>query len=339
MSRKWICVILACLMAVSMAVVVGCETDEPEEDAVERFPDRPLEIVIPWAAGGGSDMVFRAFASVAEDYFDEHISISIVEGGAGTIGTAEVADAEPDGYTMINYQVGPITLQPHQQDLPYDAIEDLEPVAMINTEAVTITTSEDAPYDNLEEFVEYVEENHSEDDPYVYGHSAFGGVPHITGTEFFMEAGINDKMDDVTYDGSAPSVEALLGDEVGMILQTVGEVRPHVEADEFKILCTFAEDRVDLYEEAEEVETAKEQGYDIVGAVWRGLAVPSGTPQEIVDHLEEATLATIEDETFQGLMDDLGTGITPMTSEELEEYVHEEYEIHGQILEDLGLTE
>ena len=255
------------------------------------YPSKPIELIVPVAAGGGTDLVGRAFAEAAKKYMPQQPMIVMNKPGAsGAIGTAELINAKPDGY-KIGIIICEITIIPNLGITKYTAA-DLRPIARLNADPSAVTVRADAPWQTIDEFLA---DARKRKDPMPIGNAGMGSIWHMAAAAFAEKTGV--KVNHVPFLGAAPAVVALLGGHVDAITVSPGEVAQHVAAGKLRTLAVMADQRVGGM--FEKVPTLKERGVDLTVGVWRGLAVPKTTPPEIVAQLSDVARKAAEDAGFR----------------------------------------
>lgn len=255
------------------------------------YPSKPIELIVPVAAGGGTDLVGRAFAEAAKKYMPQQPMIVMNKPGAsGAIGTAELINAKPDGY-KIGIIICEITIIPNLGITKYTAA-DLRPIARLNADPSAVTVRADAPWQTIDEFLA---DARKRKDPMPVGNAGMGSIWHMAAAAFAEKTGV--KVNHVPFLGAAPAVVALLGGHVDAITVSPGEVAQHVAAGKLRTLAVMADQRVGGM--FEKVPTLKERGVDLTVGVWRGLAVPKTTPPEIVAQLSDVARKAAEDAGFR----------------------------------------
>lgn len=255
------------------------------------YPSKPIELIVPVAAGGGTDIVGRAFAEAAKKYLPQQPMIVMNKPGAsGAIGTAELINAKPDGY-KIGIIICEITIIPNLGITKLTA-SDLRPIARLNADPSAVTVRADAPWKTIEEFLA---DARKRKDPMPIGNAGTGSIWHMAAAAFSEKTGV--QMNHVPFLGAAPAVVALLGGHVDAITVSPGEVAQHVLAGKLRTLAVMADQRVGGA--FEKVPTLKERGIDLSVGVWRGLAVPKTTPPEIVATLSDVARKAADDAGFR----------------------------------------
>lgn len=259
------------------------------------YPSRPIELVVPVAPGGGTDIVGRAFAEVAKKYMPQQPIVVVNRPGAsGSVGTAEVINAKPDGY-KIGLIICEITIIPNLGITKYTA-SDIRPIARLNADPAAITVRADAPWQTLEEFLA---DARKRKDPISMGNAGPGSIWHIAAAAFSDKSGAT--FNHVPFLGASPAVLALLGGHVDAVAVSPGETAQHVASGKLRPLAVMADQRVSM-PGFEKVPTLKERGIDLSVSVWRGLAVPKGTPEDISATLEKLARDVSNDPAFAEIL-------------------------------------
>src|SRR4030067_1958732 len=243
-----------------------------------EFPTKEVQIIIPWAAGGATDLIFRALGATTGKYLGKAVVVVNKPGGAGAVGYTEAMKAQPDGYTLTS-GITPLTILPHNVKTAF-TYKDFEPVINVVSDPGMFLVRSDAPWKSLKEFVDYAKKN---PDMITVGNSGAGGGVHLVALAFEKAAGV--KFNHIPFSGGGPSVTALLGGQVNAVSVSPPAGITHLQAGKLKIIALFAEKRFDLFPD---VPTVKEQSVDFVMGQWRGLGAPKGTPPDVIKKLHDA---------------------------------------------------
>lgn len=339
-KNMWL--VLSFVLILSLLAACGGESEESSnesssdnggeggEESVD-YPTQAIEIAVPFAAGGTTDIAARAVASALPKYLPNEVTVNVVnyEGGGGVTGMMQIFSAEPDGYKIGMGTIGPTTLQPHSTGTAYQAT-DFEPISQVVGTPNVLIVPKDAPYDNYEEWAKYVEENPGE---FSYGTSGAGLTQHITFENFTLETGL--ELTHIPFDGGAPAIAGMLGGHVDGALVQNSEATPQVESGEAKAIVNTGSYKT---EGLEDVPLLTDVGVDIATDVWTGLMAPPETPQEIIDILDDAVEQALQDE--QVIEQFTNVGVTPLylNSEDFGKLIEDSNDTNKQILEQLGMT-
>lgn len=291
------------------------------------YPSSSVSVIVPFAAGGGTDLVARAIVDAASDSFPSGISVENKDGGAGLIGLSEGANAAADGTILTTICVELVTLPHITADTGLTA-ESFEPIINLNSTYSVITVPADSPYETLDDLLAA-----SPNGEIQMGNSGIGAIWHLAATALEQEAGMT--FTHIPFDGATDAITSLLGGHIDAIAVSYPEVASQVEAGEFKVLATLSPER---NEAIPDVPTATELGYEVSVGTWRGLAVPAGTDQEIVDTLVEIFSEAAETDEFIEFMNNNNLDIDIVTTDEYAEKIASEYELFGTLISDLGLA-
>lgn len=329
--RKSIKSILFILVLMLSVFVAGCgngNSNSKEKEEVSKFPTKPITIIVPVSAGGGTDATARALAVEAEKILGQPIGIVNKTGGSGSVGMTEGANAKPDGYTVSMVFVE-LAMYDHLGISPLKHT-DFTPIGLINLDPAALTVKADAPYDTLEEFFEYAKENPGK---VKVGNSGTGSIWHIAAESMATAAGI--EINNIPFEGATEAVTGVVGGHIDAVTVSPAEVKAQLEAGNVKTLAVMSDKRSDLIPD---VPTFKEAGLDSqpVGT-WRGLTVPKDTPDDVVATLEKAFLEAAETDGFKSFMEKNGLGVEIKNSNEFKEFMDENYEQFGGIIEGLDM--
>jgi tripartite-type tricarboxylate transporter receptor subunit TctC len=262
------------------------------------YPGKPIRLVVPYAPGGGADSVARIVARKVSESIGQPIVIDN-KGGAGSIlGTEIVAKAEPDGYTLLLGQSGPISINPAvYKSLPYDPVKDFAPVAMTTAYPYILVVNADLPVTSLQAFVTLAR---SKPGSMNYGSTGVGAANHLAAELFNAKAGL--KMTHVPYRGTALAVGDLLGGQLSMVFGDPISVLSQIKAGKLRALAVTSLERSSV---APEVPTIAESGYPGFEALaWHGILAPARTPPAIVKRLNEEIVKALADPATKKLLED-----------------------------------
>ena len=297
--------------------------------AAAQYPERALTIVAAYPAGGMVDIVARPLAEGMKKKFPKGVAVLNRPGGGGSVGMAEVAQAKPDGYTVILAPVSTLVIHPQLNELPYKTPDDYQPI--INTIAFfpLLVVRDDAPWKTVHEFV-----NAAKATP---GKLRVGSPGEGTGSHLSLEqlgAAAGFKVTHVPFSGWGESSPALLGGHVEAVVAQPGEVKPLVEGKKLRTLVVFQPKR---HEAFPSTPTAKELGWDAGLGTWFVLTAPKGTPPAVVQYLHDAAKAAMEEPTFVNLMKTRAVDLDYKNGEKARADLWQEYKTYGDILRRLGL--
>lgn len=296
--------------------------------AAAAYPDKPVTVICPWTAGGGTDLLLRALSKEAEKYLGQTINVVNQTGGGGAIGHNAIRAARPDGYTvgMITFELN--SLPP--QGLVNFTWKDFDPLMLLNADPAALTVPKSAPYGTVSAFVDYAK---AHPDELSIGNSAPGSVWHIAAGLTAGKTGI--KIKHVPFNGAQPAVTALVGGHIQGVAVSVAEVRGQVQAGALKILGVMAVERDKMFPD---VPTFREQGVDVVFSTWRGLALPKGVPADVKAKISDAYKKAFDSKEFQDFAAKASLNLEYRNADDFAKFLDQNYKDVEAVMKTLGLT-
>ena len=298
--------------------------------AVAAYPDKPIQLIVPYGAGGSTDVLARAFAQVAPKYVPQPVVVVNKTGGGGIPGRVDVARSKPDGYTVLfGWGSGEDLVVPHQRPLPYDLFKEFETVCRVSVHSIVLAVPAASPYKTLADLVKAGKSK----DYLTASVSTKGASVDITFLLFGKAAGIN--VTTVPGSGGADAITKLVGGHVDFGGGHPSEVLPHIKAGRLRGLAVALEERDPS---VPDIPTFRELGFDVVtaGSV-KGIAVPKGTPKEIVAYLETKCKEVAADAEFQKIMKDIGQPVMYQGADEYSAWFKKAYDQYGTLYKSLGI--
>lgn len=289
--------IFRCLAGSSL-VALAAALAPLQAAAQSDFPNKPIELVVPYQPGGGTDALARAFADASRKFISQSIVVVNKPGAGGAIGWQEVINAKPDGYKLAVLTVELLTL-PHL-GLAKFKYDDFQPIAQLNADPAAITVKAEAPWNTIEEFLA---EAKKKPDSVRVGNSGNGSIWHLAAAALEDKTGT--KFNHIPFQGAAPAVLALMGGHIEAVAVSPAEVTTYVQAGKLKTLMVMADKRVKGFEK---VPTAKEKGIDLSIGTWRGLGAPKNTPPEVMARLRDLAAKTAAEPAMHEVMDKQNLG-------------------------------
>lgn len=269
--------ILLCVV-MSALLLVGCGGPAKKPEAA-KFPVKSITLVVPYAAGGSSDLSARPIADQLGGVLGQPMVVVNKPGAGGSVGAAEVTRAKGDGYTLLNASIGPATIVPVTSKVGYD-YKSFKAVAQMTDIPLALTVRKDSPIKNLKDFIEYAKKNPGK---IRYGSPGAGNIQHVAMSDFSKR--VNMEVTHMPFEGANPAVAALLGGHVEAVCTGTTEVTGHYRSGAVRVLGVTAQKRVDFMPD---VPTFKEQGFEADYGIWYGILAPASTPDEVVNQLAEA---------------------------------------------------
>jgi len=262
------------------------------------FPSHSIELVVPFAAGGGTDAMARAMSDASRAHLPEPIVVLNKPGAAGGIGLTEVANSKPDGYKLALVTADMVII-PHL-GLTKTTYEKFTPIIQLNADPSAITVAADSPYNTIEEFLDAAR---AKPEMMQVGNAGIGSIWHLAAAALEDKTGA--KFNHIPFNGGNPAVLALLGGHIDAVAVSPAEVIQYVKAGKLKTLAVMADQRVAGFEN---VPTLKERNIDLSIGTWRGIAAPQGTPQPVLDTLGAAFRKAAAEDSLKKFMADQNLG-------------------------------
>lgn len=317
--------VFAILLVVTLLLTAGCAGDDGQKD---EYPTKSIDMTVLFGAGGAADVIGRKLADGASVELGQPIVANVRTGGGGAVGYQYVLGQDPDGYSIV-WNSTSISVTYHQGNMPegqdYSAFRG---VAKITEEASALAVKADAPWKNLAEFVEYAKANPGE---VTVANSGVGSFNHLTAAAIEDALGVEFKH--IPLD-SKESVTAVLGGRADAMVNMAFDAIPQVEAGEMRALGIVGTERL---EAMPDVPTMQEEGYDVDLLMWRGIAVPKDTPDDVVLVLQDAFLKSANSDEFKDFAEQYSVTVAPTTGAEFDEYMEEQDKLIADIMENIGL--
>ncbi|KPQ07089.1 MAG: hypothetical protein HLUCCA12_06950 [Rhodobacteraceae bacterium HLUCCA12] len=302
------------------ALAATCALPFAAGAALAEYPERPITAIVPFPAGGSTDLMGRAAAQEFTRILGVDMPVTNVGGGAGTVGTAQIARARADGYTIGVIPAAPLINQPHMRDTPY-SIDDFDYICKLFHSPQALALSPESEFSSLAEVVDYARENPGE---LTYGSPGPGSLPHLAMEVFLDETGV--EIEHVPFQGDGPGVTALMGNHIDMYMAIFSNVGQY----ELDAVAIFAEDRVDA---APDLPTSIEEGFETTASWWGGIFAPAGLPDDVRVTLEDACAQVAESDDFQETLARFGSFAAYLDSDGVRAEVDEGSRVNGAILE------
>ena len=316
---------VALAIATTLGIVPFAATAE------DNYPSRSIHLVVPVAPGGGTDFAARLLADEMSKRLDTSVVVENRPGGAGNIGVASVAEAKPDGYTLVM----PITSFPINatlyENLPFDTEKDLAPVALVASLPLVLVVNPEVSADSVEELIALAKEKPG---TLNFANSGVGTTAHLSGELLKRAADVD--IVSVAYKGGGPAVTDLLGGHVQLYFSTPAAVMPHIKANRLKPLAVTSSTRLS---ELPDVPTLVELGMpDLEVKAWFGVFAPANTPEAVINKLNTVANEVLQQESVKERMATQGFQAEgTMSPEEMQRYLGVEIEKWGAVIKDLGL--
>ncbi|MBL9059566.1 MAG: tripartite tricarboxylate transporter substrate binding protein [Mangrovicoccus sp.] len=297
--------------------------------ALAAYPDRPITLVIPFAAGGSTDVVGRLVAERMGAELGQQIVVQNVAGAGGSLGAGQVARAEPDGYTILMGTVATHALNPLiLKQKPYDSVTDFAPVSLLILVPNVLAVNPELPVESVADLIAL-----AKTEPLAYASSGNGTPLHLSGELFNAMAGT--EMIHIPYKGSGPALTDVLGNQVPVIFDNLPSASGHIASGKLRALGVTTAERAPSFPDVPAIaETLP--GYETY--TWNALFAPAGTPTEVIATLYGAAVAAMADPEVAGRMADFPATIVASTPEALAEHVSVEMAKWAPIVTGAGVS-
>jgi len=272
--------------------------------AAQPYPSRPVTLVVPFAAGGPTDVLARIIVEPMRAALGQPVIIENVGGAAGSIAVGKVVREKPDGHTAIIGNWGTHVVNGAVQTLQYDLLKDFEPVGLIATNPHVIVSRQTVPAKNLKELTAWVMENQEK---LTAANSGIGSPSHISGLYFQSKTGT--RFPFVPYRGSGPALQDLVAGQIDLYFDQVSNSLPHIRGGRIKAYAVAAASRLAAAPDIPTVDEAGLPGFYI--SIWHGIWVPKGTPKDVIAKLNASIVNALRDAGVRQRLADLGQEIVP----------------------------
>lgn len=294
------------------------------------YPARPITLICPWGAGGGTDAVSRIIATLLKKELGIPINVVNRTGGGGAVGHSAMATAKPDGYT-IGMATVEISMM-HWMGVTEVTFEGVEPIALVNFDAAGINVSADAEWSSYAELERFIKENPGK---LMSSGTGPGGIWHLAMAGWLKTAGISpDAIKWIPSKGAAPALQDILAGGISMTTCSLPEASTLIDAKKIKPLAVMADTRNPNFPDTP---TLKELGVDWSCGTWRGIVAPRGTPVETIAVIEKALKKVVESTDFIKFMENRGYGVTWKDSAQFAEHIKKADLLNGEIMEAAGI--
>jgi tripartite-type tricarboxylate transporter receptor subunit TctC len=300
-----------------VALALGIASAPGMAAAQDAWPSRPITFIVPYAAGGYTDLVGRLTARYVEKALERPVVIENRAGAGGIVGTQAVANAAPDGYTFCVCSVGAVSISPFAQKLGYDPVQDLAPVAIVSSIVQAVIVKKDMPVTSMAEFVSYAKANPGKLN---YGSSGVGGLTHYA-VELF-QARTGTKAVHIPFKGGAPATAALVAGEIDFAFANMTDALPQIESGTVRGLAVTSLERSPYFPELPSVHEAVVPNFIV--ETWNGIIAPARTPEPIIRRMSEILLRMADDPEVKENMRRGGANTVKSTPDQFRAQIQQE---------------
>ncbi len=319
-------------VVLALAAVAGLAATGAQ---AQNYPTRPITMIVPFAAGGPTDVIARIVTDHMSRTLGQQIVIENVAGAGGTTGITRAAQSQPDGYTIMMGHMGTHGAAPAlYPNLKYDPAKDFAPIGLAAGTPIVIVARKDFPATDLKSFLEYLRTNGEKVN---MAHAGVGSVSHSTG--IFFNSVVKVKPTMVAYRGTGPALNDLMGNTVDFMTDQIVNVAPQIQGNNIKAFAIATPERSPVLPNVPTTKEAGLDGYEV--SAWNAVFAPKGTPPDVVKKLSDALIKSLDDENTKKRLLDLG-GVIPTaaerTPEALQKLVESEVARWTPVLKAAGAT-
>lgn len=333
MVKKFLAVLMAGIMLAGLSFIVGgcggkqgSSGGQAQEQKIE-FPTKPIEMTVLFAPGSGADILARKVAELAGKELGQPIAVVNRTGAGGAVGYSYVKEQKPDGYSIV-WNSNSINTAYHAGNMNFNYTA-FSGVAELTTEPVSIAVKADAPWKDINEFIEYAKKNPGK---IRIGNSGKGSFTHLVAVALENKTGA--KFTHVPFGQGGLAVSNVLGGQIEASSQLPAEIMSQVKAGQVRILAITGEERLKILPD---VPTFKEKGIPLTLSLWRGIAVPAGTPEPVIKKLEEAFKKVTENPEFKKFAEEMGANIEFRGAKEFDQFIAEQDKELAALMEQIGM--
>jgi len=268
----------------------------------DTYPSKPITLVVPFSAGGPTDVVARLLGATMQRSLGQTVVIENKTGAGGTLAAAYVARATPDGYTFLIHHNGMATAPALYRKLAYNPLTDFDYVSQVIDVPMTLIARKDFPPKSFNELLAYLKAN---GDKVNLAHAGLGAVSHLCGMAFRSAVGVD--LTTVPFQGTGPAMNALLGGHVDLLCDQTTQTTPHIKSGGVKVYGVTASTRLRSLPDVPTIAEQGLKGFQVV--VWHGIYAPKGTPKEAIDKFGAALKAALRDPSVASRLSDLSAEV------------------------------
>jgi tripartite-type tricarboxylate transporter receptor subunit TctC len=283
--------------------------------AADSYPSRPVTLVVPFAAGGSTDLIARIIAEKMTEDLGQTVIVENKAGAGGNIGAAAVATSDPDGYTILMGTIATHALNPAiMKDMPYDPVKDFAPISLLVLVPNVLEVNPALPVKSVQELIALLKSKPGE---YSYASSGIGTPLHLSGELFKSLAGVD--MVHIPYRGAGPALNDVVAGQVPIMFDNLPSSTQFIKAGTLRALAVTTKTRSASFPDLPTMEEAGVPGYETY--TWNALFAPAGTPQAVVDRLNASAVKAVKDPALQPRLADLSATVVGSTADELGQHV------------------
>lgn len=329
-NNKWM------FKRVLVSVLLGLSAVSAVPSVWAQYPDKPVTLVVPFAAGGPSDKIARDLAEALRKPLGQTVIVDNTAGAGGTIGAARVARAKADGYTLLVHHIGLATAPALYKKLPYDTLKDFEYLGLVNEAPSVLIGRTTLAANNLAELRKWIADSGGRVN---LANAGVGSASHLCG--LMLQSALKSKMVAVPYKGTAPAMTDLIGGQVDLMCEQATNAVPQIEGKKVKVYGVSSKERLNLPSLAQTPTLAEAGLTDFNVTVWHGVYAPRGTPPEVLARLNAALREALKDPDLIKRQEALGLHLVTdarLSASGHKAYVQAEMARWEKVIKDSGET-
>jgi tripartite-type tricarboxylate transporter receptor subunit TctC len=311
----------------ALAVAIACISMQAQ---AQSWPQRPVRIIAPYAAGGNSDVITRLTAQRLTEAFGQTFVVENRIGGNGAIACEAVARAPADGYTLLWGVTPPITINPAMTKVSYDPVKDFAPISAVAVNGFVLVVNKSFPPKSVAEFISYVR---AQPTKLAYAEGSAGSVTHLVMALFLKRAGLD--MTNVSYRGNAPALTDVVAGHLPTMFSNISDAVPQAASGAIRLLAVSSQQRSPQIPDVPTVAESGFPGFNVL--TWNGLMAPAGTPKEIVDKIAAEVGRAVKDPRFVARLDQMGADPLGNSPEEFRTMIATDTALWADTVHSLGL--
>lgn len=322
------------VMLAASLVLGAAQAQAPNAEAIHKYPDKTVTLVVPFAAGGPTDVVARMMAIPMAKSLGQSVVVENVNGAGGTIGATKVARSAPNGYTIFLHHMGMSTSPALYNKLNFDPLTDFEYIGQVLDVPMTLIARKDIPANNLQELIAYIKANESK---VSLADAGLGAVSNLCGLMFKNAIGVN--INTIPYKGTGPAMNDLLGGQVDVLCDQTTQTVPMIKDGRVKVFGVTTLKRLAALPNVPTLDEQGLKGFEV--KVWHGMYAPKGTPAPILKKINTALRFAMSDPVVKQRLSDLSSDIPSqdkMTADGLREHLKLEINKWGPIIRKAGVS-
>lgn len=266
----------------------------------QGYPNRPVTLVVPFSANGPTDLIGRTVGAAMSKNLKQSVVVENVGGAGGTVGSAQVAQAEPDGYTLLLHHIGMATSPTLYPNLPFDPLKDFEYIGEVTDVPMVLVARPDFPAKDLKGLIAHAKAHRGK---VTYGHAGIGSASHLCG--LLMMSAMNVELKHVPYKGTGPAMDDILASKIDILCDQTTSATAQIRGGKVRTLGIATAKRLSTLPDVPTFEEGGVKGFQI--AVWHAIYAPKDTPSDVVKRLTLSLQAALQDSSVKARLSDLGT--------------------------------